>query len=198
MMRTACLFAQVSLFALLTLACAAGASDVPDLNQCSVEPWDTYLGALTCPFNTGANLPSATAFVVTVRDSEGVPWPNALVEILIHEAAGHVLCPGADLDGSTNASGQVTMNLPMGGCTLGGPAHIDIIANTVVIRHYDRIVSPDVAGGADGRVGLADFVYFGTGFGNNSQPCTDYNNDGTTSLADFTIFADCFNRACER
>jgi len=143
-------------------------------------------------------LPSAPALVVTVRDSDGNPWPNALVEILIHEAAGHVLCPGADLDGSTNAAGQVTFRIPMGGCTLDGPAHIDITANTVVIRHYERIVSPDVAGGADGRVGLVDFVYFGNGFGNNSLPCTDYNNDGETSLADFTIFAACFNQACER
>jgi hypothetical protein len=68
----------VAFFALLALACAAGASDVPDPNRCSVEPWDACLGALTCPFGSASNAPRETA----------------------------------------SASGQVTFNLPLGGCTL--------------------------------------------------------------------------------
>lgn len=177
----------------LMMAAAAGAADPPEPYDITVVPCDTYLGVITCPFPAGSGGPEETEFTVTIRWNDE-PLPGLWVEVEIL-GAGHTVCPDAVLTGITDDLGQVTLNVAAGGCSPDGPATLRITANAVVIRDYHRIVSPDQD--ADGKVGLSDFVYFGTGYGGFVRPCTDYNNDGTTSLADFTIFAACFGRECE-
>ena len=179
--------------AFLAPAGGAHASDVPDPDECTVEPCDAYGGVLTCPHGPGGAGPDPTAFTVTIRRF-GQPLPNTLVEVVLLNASGHTVCPGAVLTGSTDEHGQASFNLAIGGCSPDGPAALRILGNSVVIRHYDRILSPDQD--ADGRVGLADFVLFGAGFGGSGLPCADYNNDGLASLADFVTFAACFGREC--
>jgi hypothetical protein len=56
------------------------------------------------------------------------------------------------------------------------------------------VASPDLYGSLS--VTLADFVKFVTDYncdGAGCDPCHDYNEDGTTSLADFTLFASFYN-----
>lgn len=171
----------------------ATASDLPDPDYCSVVPCDAMMGILTTPHSgTG---PEATRFVVTVMLDPVTPVPNAYVEIVVGQLLNHYICPGAQGAGYTDEHGQVTFNLAMGGCTLGHDV-VRILANGVAIRSYDRLLSPDFDGEADGAVTLSDFTVFGTAFVTGAPGCTDYYNDGTTGIDDFTGFAACWGRSC--
>lgn len=181
----------------LTVAPIAAAPDtsvVPDPDYCSVVPCDEIAGILTTP-HSGAG-PAAARFVVTVQPAQGVPLPNAFVEIIPADPTAHVLCPQARLTGLTDANGRVEFDLAMGGCTLR-PNAVRIRANGVIIRSYPRLVSPDYDGEADGAVVLSDFTVFGTALVTGAGGCTDYYNDGTTGVDDFTGFAACWGRSCE-
>ncbi len=182
----------------LTLVVAvfpALASDIPDPEHCTVVPCDAMMGILTSPHSgTG---PEVTRFVVTVMVDPTTPVPNAYVEIVVGQPFGHYVCPGAQGAGITNEQGQVAFNLAMGGCRLGHDV-VRILANGVVIRIYDRLLSPDFDGEADGAVTLADFAFFGHAHMTGAAGCTDYYNDGTTGIDDFTGFAACWGRSCEQ
>lgn len=187
--------ARLSVIALALASAAAPvfASEVPDPDYCSVVPCDAMMGVLTTP-HSGSG-PEATQFVVTVMFDPVTPIPNAFVELIVRQPAHHHFCPGAVLTGTTNAQGQVTLNPALGGCTL---AHdmIRIRANNVDIRMYDRLLSPDFDGEADGRVHISDFAFFGSRFVAGAPGCTDYYNDGRTGIDDFSAFADCWSRSC--
>jgi hypothetical protein len=170
-------------------------SDIPNPDYCSVVPCDQMFGILTAP-HTG-NGPEATRFVVTVMYDAETPIPNAFVEIIVEQPGDHHFCPGARLTGITDAQGQVTFNLAMGGCTLADHA-VWIRANNVDIRIYQRLLSPDYDGQADGMVVLSDFTVFGAAFVAGTGGCTDYYHDGTTGIDDFTGFAACWARSCSR
>lgn len=166
---------------------------VPDPEFCSVEPCDQMMGILTTP-HTGTG-PVATRFVVTVREWLQYPMPNAFVEVIVEWPPNHHFCPGAQLTGITNAHGEVAFNLAMGGCSLAVHA-VRIRANGVPIRVYPRLLSPDFDGQGDGVVALSDFTFFGNAYIAGAPGCTDYYNDGTTGIDDFSGFAACWGRNC--
>ncbi len=170
-------------------------SYVPDPNYCTVVPCDQMLGILTTPFHgTG---PEVTRFVVTVLIDPVTPVPNAFVEIIMMQPGSHFCCPNVQLSGITNAEGQVTFNLSMGGCALATQA-VRILANGVVIRIYPRLLSPDYDGLGDGEVSLTDFAFFGAAYIAGAPGCTDYYNDGATGIDDFSGFGACWGRSCAR
>lgn len=169
-------------------------SIVPDPDLCTVVPCDDMEGILTAPF-AGSPGPQVTEFTVTVLTWPGIPVPNAFVEVIMHYPTNHVVCSGAMLYGITDSQGQVTMNLAMGGCSLVHDA-VRIRVNGVDIRVYDRLLSPDFDGEADGTVGLTDFCYFGSKFVAGAPGCTDYFNDQVTGLEDFAAFGECWAGSC--
>jgi hypothetical protein len=171
------------------------ASELPDPEFCTVTPCDAMMGVLTTPHSgTG---PAATQFVVTVMRDAVTPIPNAFVEIIVRQPANHHLCPGARLTGTTDAQGQVTFNLAMGGCTIDQQALL-IRANTADIRLYFRLLSPDYDGQGNGAVTLSDFTVFGAAYVAGAPGCTDYYNDGATGIDDFTSFGACWSLACSQ
>jgi len=174
---------------------AAGASDLPDPEYCTVEPCDQMMGILTTP-HTGTG-PEATRFVVTVKSDPVTPVPNAYVEIIVGQPMSHLVCPGAQGAGYTNEHGQVTFNLAMGGCTLGQDV-VRIYAIGVAIRIYGRLLSPDYDGQADGAVTLSDFTIFANAYLTGAAGCTDYYNDGTTGIDDLAGFGACWGLTCWR
>jgi hypothetical protein len=164
--------------------------------MCEVIPCDQFDGILTAPY-AGPQGPHVTEFTVIVRTYPGVPVPNAFVEIIPGQPMNHLVCSGGTLTGITDAQGQVTMNLAMGGCTLGQNA-VRVRVNGVDIRAYPRLLSPDYDNGPDGTVGLSDFTCFAAAFVAGAPGCTDYFNDETTGLDDFTAFAECWGGTCPR
>jgi hypothetical protein len=69
----------------------------------------------------------------------------------------------------------------------------------VTVRAYSDVKSPDFDGtGSNLRVDLGDLVAFAEEFGGTaSSGCHDYNNNGTTGLEDFILFAPAFRTGSE-
>ncbi len=170
----------------LVLAAVAGgvarASEVPDPNWSSVQPFDGINGVIVCP----GGIP-ATTVTVTVVDSGNNPMPNAEVEFLFLPQI--LICPDAVLTGLTDLNGQVTLVLEAGGCVRDTHNACLVKANGVIIREYHQVKSPDFDGaGPNHQVNLADLVAYGSG-----DLCHDYNNDAIVNLSDLVIFASGFS-----
>ena len=170
-------------------------AEVPDPDNCSVMPCDLFMGVLMCPYGVGSAPPQVTAFTVEIINGAGMPVPNAYVEIIALVPGNHQFCANAGLTGITDENGQVEMNVSGGGCTLGMDAVV-ISANGVFIRVYDRLISPDYSGEPDLEVSLPDFTFFGSAMIQGHAGCTDYFDDGTTGLDDFSAFGECWGRSC--
>lgn len=168
---------------------------VPDATLCSVDPCDGFPipGVITHPYD--ADPAGEFEFTVNVRNADDDPIPAAYVELTFVEEGNHCLCASVVLTGTTDASGDVTFNVAAGGCTAGMSAFI-ITANTVDIREYDYAKSPDWAGACDGGVTLADFTDFGAAYAGGGPGCHDYDNNGSTSLGDFSIFGTAWQSTC--
>jgi len=185
---------------LLALLIASVASASAQCICCSCT-LDGTMRALLVPANP---LNPLGAFTVTVKDNACNPLPNILVEVIVKgQVTGQIrLCAGAILSGRTNANGDIMFNIPGGGCSKVVNA-LEIRANNVVIRSYDVVVSPDYngsdnvgqAGRSDLQVGLTDFVAFVAAY-SGGPSCHDYNNDGLTSLIDFTLFGLLYGVRC--
>ena len=178
----------------LVLSVGIASATVPDPNNCSVLPPDTFDGVITSPY-TGTP-PTAIEFNVNVRNANNDPIPNAFVELILGVPGNHCLCPAAVLTGTTDANGDVGFAIAAGGCTIGANA-IKVRANNVDIRAYANLKSPDWDGTmADCTVGLTDFTFFGGAYVIGAPGCSDYYNDGATDLGDFTTFGACWARTC--
>jgi hypothetical protein len=166
----------------------AGASVMPPYpDSCQVEPWDTYDVAFVCP---GLDEDSLTVFVA---DAAGDPIPDLLVEIEVASCSGLAIdCPGG-LYAYTDSFGIAFLDPRIGGCD---DCSVFIHAGGVLIRTYNKIVSPDWNGiEADGIVHLDDMSYFNQVYQIGPyDACADYNGDGNVDEQDELIFLDCFGK----
>ena len=156
-------------------------SAIPDPEQCVVEPWDTYVQAFVSPGGPPASS-SVDELAITVRTSEGDPFPGVWVEIDVSDCI--TICadsPDAGLTGMTDAFGVVVLNPRIGGCE---DCEVWIWANSTPIREYERIVSTDWDGSSgDGQVDDADLAFLQSVFG-SSEACADYDGSGIVDLHD--------------
>ena len=189
----------IAVFVGLVLSFGAANATIPDPDFCTVDPCDDLLGVLVCPdlYEGVPAPPDFSEFTVNVRNGDNENIPGAFVEIVFGVQGNHVFCPSAVLTGTTDEFGNVTFNIAAGGCTIATDA-VRIIANSVEIRSYENVKSPDYDGTSNGQVVLADFIIFGQAFsGINPEPCTDYDSTGGTILADFIIFGQGWAHMCE-
>lgn len=178
----------------LVLSVGIAGATVPDPELCSVEPCDTIDGIIISPYSGAA--PTVIEFTANVRNSNNDPIPNAFVELVFGTPGNHFFCTSAVLTGTTDANGDVSFAVAAGGCTMGANA-VKIRANNVDIRTYENVKSPDFDGVAgNGQVVLADFTTFGNAYVTGAPGCTDYFNDGSTSLGDFSAFGLCWAQVC--
>jgi hypothetical protein len=153
---------------------------------------------LLCPDGLG-DCPSAD-FSVTVRNAAGNPVENAVVEILVGcQVSGEIeLCENQTLGGTTNADGKVWFNIGGGGCCWGSGV-IEIRANGMTIRSFDKIMSPDYEfsgvyvgqpAGGDLTVDPVDLSAFVGAYQGGLGPtsCHDYDNSGETDPVDLGTF----------
>jgi hypothetical protein len=196
---------KVLLQGFLFLACLAGltgAAEIPiPCVDCSLDATER---GLLVPDNDGSDPNPAASFTVTVKNSDCIPIPNAVVEVVVGGlAAGTTrLCGGAEIIGLTDADGLVSFNIAGGGCYRGASAFV-IRANGVEVRNYSAVMSPDYAGwdfnGTPGRSSLTvtpvDLAAFATGYqgGVGGPSCHDYDNDGVTGPSDLAVFASAFS-----
>ncbi len=176
------------------------AATVPDPNLCTVDPCDVFgmppgtspgMILYPCPEDDGF-----AEFTCNIRNADGDPIPDAVVEIIILVPGNHCICPEGVLTGITDENGNVTFNISGGGCTFGQDA-VQIIANALIIRTYQNLKSPDFdGGGSDCAVDLADYITFGGDFSSGAPGCHDYFNDGACDLGDFILFGEAWGRTC--
>lgn len=189
---------SLTVAALLILGSAGVMAAVPDADNSSVEPWDTYGQAFVAPGGGSPLLTNVDEVTVTVRNSDGDPISGA--EVLIDLGQGSGLtdeCPNLCLDpidpgltGVTNTSGIAVLNPRVGGCD---NCSVLVKADGVTIAFYDSITSTDWDGSAaDGAVTGADFAFFAAAFKSTQDPCADYNGDDAVTGTDFAFFASSF------
>ncbi len=176
----------------LVLCIGVANATVPDADLCSVDPCDDFLGVVIYPQPVPGG---AAEFTVNARNADNDPIPSAFVELILGVPGNHMLCSDAVLTGTTDAAGNVTFAVSGGGCTLATDAMI-VKVNGVIIRNFDTVKSPDYAPGSNGRVELADFIYFGNAMATSAAGCTDYYNTGATALGSFIVFGEAFTHAC--
>ncbi len=169
----------------------AGAT-LPDPWTCSVGPCDEFGGMITYPDPVPGG---AAEFTCIIRNFDYDPIPDAYVEIHLMVPSDHLICPEADLHGTTDAVGSITVNITAGGCTTGLDA-VEIIANGMYIRHYQNLKSPDFDGASSGGVDLGDYIVFGGDFSAGAPGCHDYFNDGACELGDFIVFGEAWGHIC--
>jgi hypothetical protein len=163
-------------------------AQTPDSLHCSAEPWDTRGNAIVIP---GTDI-SYDDLIVIVRDEFNDPVTFANVSIEFFDCTDLCIDTPSGLSGTTDINGEVTFNPSVGGCEV---CTINIIADGVVIRSYDQVISPDWDGSfADGIVDSDDLDYFQTIY-NTTEPCGDYNGDGITSLHDFGLMGEWMDNA---
>ena len=184
----------LAVFGLAILVGAAGAT-IPDPDLCSADPCDELGGVLVCPNSPSA--PAFSQFTVNVRNGDNEAIPDAFVELVFGTPGNHCFCGGATLTGTTDAAGNVSFNVAAGGCTEGAGA-IRIVANSVEIRSYGFVKSPDWDGSSDCAVVLSDFIAFGGAYSVPGTPgCHDYDDSGSTDLGDFIVFGAGWGHVCE-
>jgi hypothetical protein len=170
----------LSVILVLLLAGAAWGDEVPDPPNVRVAPWDSFLGAVLAPANPSPI--AASIYTVTVRNGNNQPIANAVVETLF--PSGNPICPGAVINGVTDANGQAVVTVSAGGCLDGDPGCV-IRANGLLVRYYTHVRSPDMNG--DLVVDLRDLLAYRTG-----GTCSDFDNNGYVNLADLLIFSSGF------
>lgn len=163
-------------------------ADTPD-DRCTVIPSDALNGMFLGP--ASPNPVPASVNEITVRNNGGTPIPGALVVVVLSSSTP--TCPGAVLNGITDAEGKVTITLAGYGCVDQAPSVGIIKANGVTIRSYTNVKSADYDGTAgDGLVNLVDLIAFARAFNGSGEPCHDYDNNGVCNLSDLSIFASAF------
>lgn len=178
--------------ALCSFAAEEAWADEPVPPDASVEPWDSMLGAFFAP----TAIPGNTVQLV-VRDGAGDPVANANVTVEVGPEVN--LCDDVVLTTTTDSEGIAHFTALGGGCQ----SHVSLVTiirvNGVVIRAYSDVKSPDFDGTTSNlRVDLGDLVAFGNEFGGKtSGVCHDYDNNGTTGLADFILFVPAFRTGSE-
>ena len=194
----------LSALVLLALAGGVASAGVPDAFNSSVLPSDAYVYPRVTGIldqRDGAPNPHPLAdLYVTVRNFANVPIPNAYVEVVFSTLCDDpvCMCDGIILDGYTDPTGLVIINLGYGGCCyVEGGAAVAVYAEGVVVRAFEYAVSPDwdeVEGNC--IMGLADFTVFGNYWVSGEGGCTDYDGDGATALIDFTTFGQGWVQGC--
>lgn len=186
------------LSALVALALCSGLAlaTVPDPTNCIVLPCDNLGpvgvgGVVLCP-GTPAPIP-ASLVTMTIKNAAGNVIPGAVIQVTFGSPLIVACAPGLPWNGTANGSGVWTKNFNGGGCFNGANACV-ITANGVIIRTYVNVKSPDWNGGVgDLQVITNDFSNFVAAYVPGAAGCHDYDNNGTTNLADFVIFAGGFS-----
>ncbi len=188
----------------LCVSCAAKAiaADPPD--PCVTTTLDGVGRLLLIPDEDGADPHPMGSFTVTVKNYDCQPIYNAVVEVIIGGQATNKtkLCGSAVTVKLTDHNGNVTFNIPGGGCYRGADAVV-IRANGVIVRNFYAVMSPDYAGwdnsGMANRwslsitpVDLAAFVAAYQG-GTGPASCHDYDNSGVTDPRDLAVFASTYS-----
>ena len=188
------------LSAMVVLALVSGAAwaSIPDPDYCSVMPGDAmaYPRILGIPATAGGS--PYWDLDIHVAAFGGISLPNAYVEVIFDGSCEDLCsCTGLNLTGYTNATGNLSLTVKLGGCCNYTAAAI-IQAEGVGIRVYDYVVSPDLTsalGGGDCNVALADFSTFGGAYGGGGG-CADFNGDNVTGVADFVVFGGGWTKNC--
>ncbi|MCK4413315.1 MAG: VWA domain-containing protein [Candidatus Eisenbacteria sp.] len=149
----------------------------------TVEPWDTYGQVFVSP-GTQSGIDSVT---ITVLDEYGLPFPG--VEVSIDLTDCDAICadyPDDGLSGSADVDGVVLLDPRAGGCA---DCEIVVRADSVVLRTYIRMTSPDWNGVyADGMIDSTDIAFFLDAYA-AQDPCVDYNGDSVVDSPDSSLFA---------
>ena len=177
------------------LAARAGLSPARDLvpypPACTVQPADGFNGVVIGP-SSPAPIPASVEDIV-IQGQGNVPIADA--SVYVYFGNGIRLCPGAVYSGATDSQGHLRLALNGGGCISGLDQACIIRANGIVVRDYQNVKSPDFDGvSGDGRMNLGDLVEF-VRESNSHGVCHDYDNSGSYSLLEFTIFASAFTPA---
>jgi hypothetical protein len=156
-------------------------------------------GAALCP-NGDMDVVTVT---VTVRDCYGAPLSGKNVVVWAYSEEDFCYCPDGEptpyhledtkLAGPTNAAGMVSVEFKkIGGC---GDMKFYVTVDDIVLgpSNWIYISSPDNT--SDCVVNLVDFGNFALAF-NGSDPCSDFNCDGSVNLVDFGTFALHFTHDC--
>ncbi|UCH83577.1 MAG: choice-of-anchor D domain-containing protein, partial [Candidatus Latescibacterota bacterium] len=155
----------------------------PDPVLSTVEPWDSFSHAFVCPGTGGAD-----TLVITVLDDMGVPCAYSPVEIDLMDCSNLCIDSPSALSGIADGDGVVYLDPRVGGCEY---CAVIVRANGFEIRNYPLINSADWDGSwPDGVVNDADSLYL-YGQAGTSDPCADYDGNGTVGVEDFAIFHDC-------
>jgi hypothetical protein len=142
----------------------------------------------------------AASFTVTVLDGLAMPIIGSVVTVEIGGVMDGMtrICSDQMLTVVTGPGGVAAFNIGGGGCYKAAGA-VEILADGVLLRSYDQVMSPDytatdnagIPGQASLTVTPGDFASFVAAFQGGIGPasCHDYNNDGRVSVPDFAVFA---------
>ncbi len=130
---------------------------------------------------------------VTVRNVYGDPLPDKVVTCY-PTTSGFCFCPGEDSkQDTTDSNGQVFFTFSdFGGC---GDLEFGAECEGVVFNPAPTIYIASPDDNADCEVTLLDFADFAGAYG-TSDPCFDYDCDGTVALTDFADFAGHYAHTC--
>ena len=188
----------LTLLAVLALMGSTAYASVPDPDYCSVTPMDDMDVARLIGVPDEMGVPSAQLNIF-VAAFGGDAIDNAYVEVVLSGLCdGLCICDAAVLTGYTVA-GWLTIEGQFGGCCdLAPDAAVVVVAEGVGIRSAGYVVSPDYDGATgDCAVTLADFIYFGSNWGQVSGvTCADYSGDEACTLADFITFGAGWGKFC--
>ncbi len=180
----------------LSFAVSASAS-VPSASTSTVEC--EVRGPSSCVPNSAVVCPASDIdsihVTVTVRNVYGDPLAGKTVDCYAIEVSGDFCwCPGESLQTDvTDANGQAFFDFTdFGGC---GNVQFGATCEGVVFNPCTQIfvASPDIDG--DCEVDLADFAMF-AGLYLTTDPCADYDCNGSVGLSDFALFAAHYLHGC--
>lgn len=170
-----------------------------------VTTLDTVGRLLICPDQpTPCNVAQFTVTVTLLGGAPDVGAPVVLVFNPICVGPSRIaLCTSAVVSRLTDAAGRATFNVAGGGCCKDLGA-VQIWVRGLLERSFNVIMSPDYAmsdnvglsGFWNYTVGLPDFAAFAAAYASGLGSCHDYDNNGSTGLTDFVVFAACFGRHC--
>ena len=165
---------------------SAAPACIPDLGLSSVEPWDTFGKVFVSP-GTQSGIDEVT---ITVLCSASIPSVGSVVEVqfigcddlCFYDPADHIIT------GVTDNAGQFVFDPRIGGCDM---CVVRVSIDGAVLAEYTEVASPDWDGTqADGVVDAADEAWITTEIGaGSSEPCADYNGDGSATLYESIIFS---------
>lgn len=189
----------LSVIIVLALVSSVAWASIPDPDYCVVLPGDLMANPRIVGIPAVVGGAPYWNLSIHVAAWGGSPIANSYVEIIFDVSCeGLCSCTGLVLTGYTNASGDISLQVRLGGCCEATVAAL-ILADNVPIRQYELVVSPDVTGPlgiGDCATFLDDFGAFGAIFGGGTAGCADYNGDDLIDLSDFTVFASAWGRSC--